>query len=505
MITYAADSHELYGDLRLLPGGLHQPGEMVDIFDWDTGKFFGQIAQVRQTWTVVGNINEHQVSIGETTFGGRPDLIGPAGIVDYGSLMFVALQRSKTAREAIDVMTSIVAEYGYASEGESFSIADANEVWILEMIGKGKDAKGAVWVARKVPDGFVCAHANQSRIRQFPQNDPKNTIFSKDVITFAREKGWFDGKDKDFSFSDTYAPADYGALRFCEARVWNIFRQVRPSDVISTAFVKAVPGAAPLPLWVKPDTKLTTGDVKKMMRDHFEGTEFDLTNGVGAGPFHLPYRWRPLTWKIGDKEYFNERSVATQQTGFSFIAQARSWLPPAIGGILWFGVDDMASTVYVPMYAGIKEAPYNYSSKSGDFEKFSWDSAFWIFSAVAEKTYSRYMDIIKDVRQVQQQLEGSFEGQIPGVDKAAEALYRQSPELARDYLTDFSKKQAALTVERWRELWAEIFVKYNDGNVRDAKGLILHPPLPTDWYQRIVDERPGFFDVKPVEKPAPKP
>jgi dipeptidase len=450
-------------------------------------------------------MNEHQVSIGETTFGGREELAGPAGIVDYGSMIYIALQRSKTAREAIDVMTSLVAEYGYASTGESVSISDPNEVWILEMIGKGKGAKGAVWVARKVPDGYVCAHANQSRIRQFPLNDPKNTIFSKDVISFAREKGWFNGKDKDFSFADTYSPADYGALRFCEARVWNVFRQIRPSDVISTDFVKAVPGAEPMPLWIKPDTRLTTANVKMMMRDHFEGTEFDLTTGVGAGPFHLPYRWRPLTWKVGDKTYFNERSIATQQTGFSFVAQARSWLPNVIGGILWFSVDDMASSVFVPMYAGIKEAPYNYSSKSGNFEKFSWDSAFWVFSAVAEKTYSRYMDIIKDVKQVQQQLEGSFDGQIPGVDKAAEALYRQSPELARDYLTEFSKKQAALTVDRWRALWAELFVKYNDGNVRNEKGVVLHPPLPTDWYQRIIDERPGFFEVKPVEPPAPKP
>ncbi|HNU69260.1 MAG TPA: C69 family dipeptidase [Myxococcota bacterium] len=499
MISYSADSHDLYGFLDIKPAGTHEPGTMIDIIDWDTGKKLGQIPQAPVTWTVVGNINQHQVAIGETTFGGRPELEGPAGLIDYGSLMYLALQRSTTAREAIKVMTDLVAEYGYHSTGESFSISDPDEVWIMEMIGKGKDRKGAVWVARKIPDGYVSAHANQARIRQFPQDDPENTIFSPDVISFAREMGWFCGDDRDFSFADAYAPPDYGALRFCEARVWNVFNHIRPSEKIPADFVKAVPGASPMPLWIKPDRPVSVKDVMTEMRDHFEGTEFDLSRGVGAGPFGLPYRWRPLQFKVGEKEYFNERSIATQQTGFSFVAQCRGWLPDPVGGILWFGVDDTASSVYVPMYAGITAAPRGFGRESGNFNEFSWDSAFWVFSAVAEKAYSRYSDIIKDIRTVQTELESSFHSMVPQVDETAVRLHGASPELARAWLTAFSATVGDVTMKRWRDLWGRIMVKYNDGNVRNDKGEIEHPPLPDEWYRRIIQERPGFFEVLPVE------
>ncbi len=352
-LTYSADSHELYGDLPLTPAGLHAPGTLRDVFEWDTGKFLGRIPQPAETFHVVGNINEHQVAIGESTFTGRKELQDPKATgVDYGSLMFLALERARTARQAVQVITDLAAEHGYASSGESISISDPNEAWLLEIIGKGPGVKGALWVARRVPEGHVVAHANQARIRTFPLDDPKNTLYAKDVISFAREKGWFSGKDAEFSFADTYAPLTFGALRFCEARVWSVFTKVAPSLKLPLDSVIGKGGQARLPLWVKAEKPLAVRDVMALMRDHFEGTPLDLAEGVGAGPYALPYRWRPLTWKVDGKEYLNERSISTQQTGFSFVAQLRGDLPGPIGGVLWFGVDDTASTVYVPQYAG---------------------------------------------------------------------------------------------------------------------------------------------------------
>lgn len=504
MITYAADSHELYGELVILPGGRHQPGEMIDVKEWDTGKFLGQIPQVPETYWVVGNINEHQVSIGETTFTGREELTDPDGKVDYGSLMFLALQRAKTAREAIDVMTGLVAEFGYYSSGEAFSIADPDEVWFMVMIGKGKGGKGAVWVALKVPDGYVSAHANYARVGRFPLNDKKNCLYSSDVISFAREKGYFSGPDAEFHFSDAYHPLTWATARACEARVWAMFKRVAPSLNLAPDFITGDRKSVELPMWVKPDRKVSVADVQGLMRDHFEGTPLDLNTGVGAGPFAVPYRWRPMEWEYKGEKYVNDRSTSTQQTGFSFVAQMRGSLPDPIGGILWYGVDDTNTTVYVPMYCGMREAPRNFGTGVGSFETFSWDSAFWVFNFVANWTYTRYSDMIKDVRQVQQSLEGAMLGRQEGVEKAAVELHRQSPELARDYLTAYSAEQAGIVFERWKKLGLELFVKYLDGNVRDSQGTVQHPPYPEAWYRYIIEEAPELYRMRRFEgEPEP--
>ncbi|MBN2000438.1 C69 family dipeptidase [candidate division KSB1 bacterium] len=487
-ISYSADSHVLYGELYYTPPGHHLEGEMLNIYEWDTGDYLGQIKQAPVTYSVVGNINEHQVAVGETTYGGRHELVDSTGIMDYGSLMYIALQRAKTAREAIKVMTDLVAEHGYHSEGESLSISDPNEVWIMEIIGKGPGNKGAVWVARKIPDGYICAHANQSRIRQFPLNDKENCLYAKDVISFAREKGYFNGKDQDFSFADAYAPPDFGGLRFCEARVWSMFRRVAPSLNIPIDYARGDEGAEPMPLWIKPDKKLSVRDVMELMRDHFEDSEFDLSKGIGAGPYQLPYRWRPLTWKVDSVEYFNERSTSTQQTGFSFVTQSRSWLPDPIGGIIWFGVDDTYSTVYVPMYCGIQKAPYSYSVGTGSFLNFTWESAFWVFNFVSNFAYLRYNDMIKDIQIVQRQLEARFVSDQPGIEAAALALYNQAPQLARTFLTDYSTRLGDETVKRWKKLGEFLLYKYLDGNVKDEHGKVHHPGYGESWYRRIIEE-----------------
>ncbi len=489
MVTYAADSHDLYGELYFEPGRVFSAGAMRDVYEWDTGKFLGRIPQAPVTYTRVGNINEHQLAIGETTFGGRKELKGPAGMLDYGSLMYIALERAKTAREAIKVMTDLVAEYGYHSTGESFSIADPNEVWLLEMIGKGEGQKGAVWVARRVPEGYISAHANQARIRQFPLNDPQNTLYSKDVITFAREKGWFTGKDEEFSFADVYAPLDFGGARFCESRVWSVFRRAAPSLNLGVEYVDGYHLDLRLPLWIKPDNKLSVADVMALMRDHFTGTPLDMTQDVGAGPFACPYRWRPMTWEVDGGKYVHERAISTQQTGFSFVSQSRAWLPNPIGGVLWFGVDDTYSTVYVPMYAGIRAVPATFAQGVASMKQFSWDSAFWVFNWVANFAYSRYKDMIVDIQTVQRELEGQFLADQKAVEEKALVLHRQAPELAREFLTRYSVEAGDAVTARWRKLGEALLVKYMDGNVKNEYGKPTHPRYPDDWYRRIVKER----------------
>ncbi|MBC8343957.1 MAG: C69 family dipeptidase [Bacteroidetes bacterium] len=523
MITYAADAHVLYGELYYRPAMDYPAGSMMDIIEWDTHKLLGQIKQVKHTYSVVGLMNEHQLTIGETTYGGRKELSNfHSGIVDYGNLMFIALQRAKTAREAIQVMAGLFDEYGYYSSGESFSISDKNEVWIMELIGKGEGQKGALWVAMKIPDGYVCAHANQARITTFDFQE-KNDWFNEDqvvfhapdVISFAREKGWFTGKDKDFSFSDIYAPVGFGGARFCEMRVWSFFKDVNKkmgkyADYASGIIEHGKNDFAKnrMPLWIKPDYKLSAQDLMKFMRDHLEGTNWDMTKDLGAGPWELPYRWRPLTWEVDGVTFCNERATATQQTGFSFVSQSRNWLPDPIGGIHWFGVDDANTTVYAPMYCGMSEVPFSYQVGNGDLLTFNWDAAFWVFNMVANWTYSRYSYIIKDVRLKQAAMENKYAELTPVIDEAAKALYKNNPELAIDFITNYSVNTANNLVDDWRELGQFLFTKYIDGNIKKEKeGIFLRtetgypvgpdqPGYPDWWLKKIVESSSGKFEVK---------
>lgn len=506
MITYSADSYALFGELYHWPAKKYSQGEMLKVYEWDSGKYLGEIAQASQTYNVVGNMNEYQVTIGETTFGGREELADPDGIIDYGSLIYIALQRAKTAREAIKIMTDLVAEYGYYSGGESFSIGDPNEIWVLEMIGKGKGNKGAVWVAVRIPDDCISAHANQSRIHQFPLKDPKNCLYSKDVISFAREKGYYTGKDEDFSFSKVYNPLDFGGQRFCEARVWSFFNKCNKD---MAKFVTYAQGKTqePMPLYIKPDKKLSLSDIQGMMRDHYEGTELDWTNDIGAGPFKSPYRWAPLTWKVDSVEYCNERPIATQQSGFVFTSQMRSWLPNSIGGVLWFGTDDAAQTVFTPMYCSVTEVPECYREGNGDLYTFSWKSSFWIQNWVSNMVYNKYDYMHSDLKKVQDELEGKFLAEQNSTEKEALELYKKSPEQAVQFLTKYSEKQAQYAFEKWKKLGEFLVIKYMDGVVRKEKdgefirnehGKPSSPQrvgYPKDFYERVVKETGDKYKV----------
>jgi dipeptidase len=499
LISYSADSYFLFGALYHYPAATYPAGQMLEVHEWDTGKYLGKIKQVEKTYSVIGNMNEHQLSIGETTFGGREELIDTTGILDYGSLMYIALQRARNAREAIKVMTDLVDEYGYYSSGESFSIADPNEVWILEMIGKGRNNKGAVWVAQRIPDDCVSAHANQARITTFPYDDKNNCLYSEDVIAFAREKGYFSGKNKDFSFSDTYAPLDYGALRFCEARVWSFFRKVDPDMDKYISYVKA-DSAERMPLWIKPTFKLSAQKIKEYMRDQYEGTEFDMTKGIAAGSFGSKLRCSPLTFKVDSVEYGHERPVATQQTGFTFVAQMRSWLPNYIGGVLWFGVDDAATSLYVPMYCGITDVPECYNIDNGSLLEFSSTSAFWIYNQVANYAYSKYSYMFEDIKKVQMHWENNFNLLVPAIDKVTVGMSETD---ARVFLTDFSLSQAENSTAAWKKLGEYLLVKYMDGNIKkekDGKFLqneykiptsIIRAGYPEDFLRKMVKENPG--------------
>lgn len=507
MITYAADSHNLYGELYHWPAAKWPKGSMLEIREWDSNKPLGKIPQVEETYNVVGNMNEHQVAITESTFGGRPELEDSTGIMDYGSLIYVALQRAKSAREAIHIMTSLVKEHGYYSSGESFSIADKNEAWIMEMIGKGVGNKGAVWVAIRIPDDCISAHANQSRIQQIPFDDKENCMYSPDVVSFAREKGYFNGKDKDFSFTKAYCPYDFSALRGCEARVWAFMRKYDKSLDAYLPFLKGE-SDKPMPLYVKADRKLTLQDVKNGMRDHYEGTEFCMTNDAGMGPYKVPYRWRPMTFKVDGQEYVNERAIATQQTGFVLCAQLRNWLPDAIGGVLWFGVDDAATAVFTPMYGSIKETPECFRVGNGDMMTFSWTSAFWIHNWVANMAYSKYSFMIEDIKPVQKQLELGFEAMQPSIDKAAADMYAKNPEEAVKFLTWYSTTEANRSTARWKQLGEYLVVKYIDGNVKkevngkfmqNGYGLSASPNFPgydETYYRSIVNSAGERLKVK---------
>lgn len=510
IISYAADSYGLYGELYHWPAKEYKPGEMLKVYEWDSGKYLGEIPQVLKTYNVIGNMNEHQLAIGETTFGGRSELSDSTGIIDYGSLIYITLQRAKNAREAIKIMTSLVSEYGYYSSGESFSIADPNEIWVMEMIGKGPGNKGAVWVAVRIPDDCVTAHANQARIQQFPLNDPENCIYSPDVITFAREKGYFTGKDSEFSFAKAYAPLDFGALRFCEARVWSFFNNVNKDMGKYVTYAQGLT-TDPMPLYIKPDRKLSVQDIQNLMRDHYEGTELDWRFDVGAGPFNSPYRWSPLTYQVDSVEYCNERPIATQQTAFSFVAQMRSWLPNEIGGILWFGIDDAAQTVYYPFYCGHNEVPHEMKIGNGDLLTFSWTSAFWIHNWVSNLVYTRYSDMSEDMKKVQSALENSFHASQPQIEEKALSVLEQSNQDAVKYLTSYTNNLVTEGVAEWKKLGEFLMVKYIDGVIKqEENGKFkrnpygqpanpLRPGYSNEYYQKIIDQTGDKYKVQPVE------
>ena len=537
MISYAADSHIRYGELYWRAAGEWQKGDMITLYDRGTAQPLGQIPQPQNTYQVIGFMNEHQVAIGETTFGGRSELMDSLAIVDYGSLMFLTLQRSSSAREAIKVMFELVTEYGYASSGESFSIADKNEVWIMEMISKGCETvwdkkqkkfvnknKGAVWVAIRIPDGYVSAHANHSRITSFKLSDGKTSIssdeidkifnsdvevvYSADVISFAKAKGYFSGNDSDFSFSQAYAPIDYGAARFCELRVWAMFNEI--NDDMQNYWEHACGNdlTIRMPLYIKPNRKLTPQDLFAFKRNYLQGTSLDMSKDAGAEPFGNPYRWRPLTWEHDSTTYLNERVTVTQQTGFSFIAQMRSWLPDAIGGVFWFGVDDAGSCVYVPFYCGITKTPEKWAEGYGDILTYKDDAAFWVFNRVAHFKYLFYDRVMVDIKKHQSKLENQFADYQAAIDKAALELYEKDPQLAKDFLTGYSCSMADYVVEYWNELGNFLLVKYLDGNVkheidgefeRNPWGYPKSPMFPgysQEWKRIVVQETDDKFKMR---------
>lgn len=522
-ITYAADSHIRYGELYFTPASDWSEGSMRAIYDRSTNEIRGYVPQPAHTYQVVGYINEHQVALGETTFGGREELIDPKGLIDYGSLMFMALERSKSAREAIKVIADLVEQYGYGSDGETFSISDKDEVWYFEIIGKGEE-KGAVWVAIRIPDGYVSGHANAARIQTFPLRDGKKSITDKDwkklynkeveviykhdIIKFARKKGYFNGKDKDFDFSAAYAPVDFSAARICDLRVWAMFNEVAEGmdqywDYVTGKDLEH----GRMPLYIKPDRLISLSDVMSFMRNHYQGTELDKTQDVGAGPFGSPYRCNPLYWEYNGVKYFNERSTETVQTGFSFIAQSRNWLPDQVGGIIWFGVDDTGSTVYTPFYCSISEVPIEYRVGNGDMLTYSDNAAFWVFNRLAHFKYLFYNRVIGDIQKVQNELENGYQEQVKAVDNQAVEMLKNDGEMeAIAFLTDFDVKAAANTVKRWKELDNYLLVKYLDSNVkqeengefkRNGHGYPAKPKqpgYPDSWKKQVIEETGTRFE-----------
>lgn len=532
MISYAADSHTLYGELYYRPAADYPDGTMMDIYEWDTGKKLGQIKQAKHTYSVVGNMNEHQLAIGETTYGGREEQVDTTGIMDYGSLIYITLQRAKTAREAIRVLDELMSTYGYASSGETFSISDPNEVWIFEMIGKGqkildkkgnidakRNTKGAVWVAYKIPDGYISGHANQARITKIKLADGVTSITSKDlakkidlpsieciysydVVDYATAIGIYKGKFEDFSFCDTYAPLTFSGLRGCEARVWAMYMRANPAEAKKyESYARGEDPSNRMPLWFKADRPITVKDMFSFMRDHYEGTSIDMTKDVGAGPFKCPYRWRPMDFVVNGQTYTHERATSTQQTGFSFITQSRSWLPNAIGGILWFGVDDTYSTCFTPMYCGLTQVPECFKVGNGSMVKYSPTSAFWLFNRVTNFVYSRYQDMIVDLQKTQSSLENGYIAKVLQNDQkfGKETNKAKLEEVA----TKFSVAQAKLMFDEWKKLDEFLLVKYIDGNVKktDEKGNFKttkygsdriefpsQPKYSQDFYEKIVKD-----------------
>lgn len=507
LMTYAADSHNLYGMLTNTPAADHAKGSMRKVVDWDSGKPLGEIPQVAHTYNVVGNINEHQVAIGESTWGGHKELRDTTGqaLIDYGSLIQIALERSKTAREAIDVMTDLVDKYGYASSGESFSIVDKNEAWVMELIGKGAE-KGAVWIAVRIPDDAISGHANEPRIRKVNLKDKENVRYAKDLIKFARKRGYFSGKDEDFSFADAFDKHPTDSRRGCDARVWSYFRRFNPDADKYYAWCSGQTDE-PMPLYIIPERKVSLKEMQESMRDHFEGTPFEMTSDVGAGPNHVPYRWRPMDYEVDGKNYVMERAIATQQTGWSFVSQTRDWLPDAVGGVLWFGTDDTNTCVYMPFYCSMTEVPVQL--QHGDVNNFSFDSNFWMNNWVANQAYNRYDLMIPDIRKVQSGLENKYQSSREEKEKQMMAMAE-----AGDYTTlrnTVNKEGADIAKEAtdaYRNLAQYLLVRFMDGNMKKVDengnfmmneyGIPVYPDFPgydKDYYRRIVDETGDHFQV----------
>ena len=527
MVSYAADSHWLFGELYFRPAANHKAGSPLAIREWDTNKPLGSIAQVAHTYQTMGNMNEHQLIIGETTWGGREEQMDPAGVMDYGSLIYITLQRATTAREAIRTIVDLANEYGYPSEGETFSIADTKEAWIMDLVGKGPDNKGIVWVARRIPDGYICAHANQARITRFPQNDPENCLFAPDVISFAREKGWYSGTDEDFSFRDAYNKLDFGAARGCDARAWSAFnilcdgrftyeengREVtKPaSDWLDYAMGYDLEGE--MPLFVKPSRKITMKNVADVMRDHFEGTPMDMTVDIGAGGNALPYRWRPMEFKWGDKTYVNERAIATQQTGFWFVAQARGWLPDEVGALIWFGCDDAATSYVTPIYVNSKEVPECLREGNGDLLHYSPTSQFWICNRVANACYKMYNHMAPVARKAADAFElAQQDSEVPAFDaKVARLLQKGRVRKAKKLLTRYTVNTAQKQFADWVKLEELLLVKFIDGNVKaqDEQGAFKHseysdgipdgltqPGYTNRWKAAVAKDNGDILEVK---------
>lgn len=492
MITYACDA-EFVSRLRFDPAQDHDQDAYIEIKKRD-GKIF-RIKQVPHTYAVVGNMNEHQLAIGETTTSGRRELRNPEGALDYWDLMLLVLQRAKTAREAIQVMADLVEEYGYGSSMEAFSIADPNEAWFMEMIGTGPGGKGAIWVALRVPDGYVSCHANLSRIGEIPFEDKENCMYSKNVKSFAIKKGYYDPKsDKPFRFNEAYCPPTPSSLHSCATRVWSIFRRCAPSLNLSPDYHRGIEGAEPYPLWITPDEKLAVEDVMALMRDHYEGTDYDMTKGIDAGPFGSPYRWRPLTWEIDGEKCIWERPVSTQQTAYSFVSQSRSWLPNPVGGVYWHGVDDAYTTCYIPFYCCVTDVPKVY--QAGDLQKFSWDSAWWVFNFVANFANLKYSYMIKDIQKVQRDLEETAIASQPAVEMAALDLCKSNPELMTRYLTNYCYSHSESVIREWIDLGEALITKYNDGYVKDENGRAQGVGYSELWLQEVIRSRPEQFKLE---------
>ena len=514
MCSYSADDYGMFQYLCHYPAAKHAKGEMRKIFDWDSNKYYGEIPEAAETYNVIGNINEWQVTIGETTYGGREEMVDSTGIMDYGSLIYVALQRSKTAREAIKVMTTLANTYGYNSGGETFTICDPNEAWIMEMMGKGAGSKGAVWVALRIPDDAICAHANQSRIGKFNMKDKKNVMYAKDVVSFARSKGWFKGKDADFSWKMAYAKPDFSGRRFCDARAWAMLNHFYDMSPYLDWALGKNPDAQDMPLWVVPNKKVSVQDVENVMRDHYEGTPLSVADGsdIGGGIWEMPYRPTPLMYKVDGKQYFNERPVSTQQSGFVFVSQMRSWLPREIGGVFWFANDDANMAAFTPVYCSMTERPECYNTPGADVLHFSKKNAYWVCNMTSNMVYPRYSLMFPTLKEVRDSLDNSYFAAQAGVEKKAQELYAQNPQAAVKYLNDYSVEKAQQMLARWNQLFEFMVVKYNDMIIKptDKNGTFkktpyglgatpVRPGYPEKFAKQLVKQSGDKFLV-PEEK-----